>query len=68
MYKKILYEVSKIIAESDSIGEGYPYCPDYTSEEFEKELNEIGQKSDKLLSTYVGVAIDILKVVSIYEP
>lgn len=38
-----LFEVTKRIAESDSIGEGYTYCPDYTIERFNAELEIINK-------------------------
>ena len=31
---EFLYQITKSIAESDSIGEGWSYCPEYTRDEF----------------------------------
>jgi len=34
-----LYEITKIVAESDSIGENYHgYCNDYSKERFDREI------------------------------
>jgi len=39
--KELHYQIAKIIAESDSIGEGWNgYCEDYTKEQFEREMTE----------------------------
>jgi len=34
---ELLYQITKIIAEADSIGEGYGYCEEYDKYKFEKE-------------------------------
>ena len=36
-----LYSITKQIAESDSIGEGYGYCDNYTPEDFNKAEKHI---------------------------
>lgn len=33
-----LFKITKIIAESDSIGEGYTYCKEYTIEYFDEAI------------------------------
>ena len=56
-----LFEVAKIIAESDSIGEGYPYCPNYTVEKFKNELTASGRLDGSKIDGYAECAFDILK-------
>ena len=51
----VTYKIAKIIAESDSISEGYAYCPKYTKAMYKKEIKDGGD-------TYVEVAKQILKV------
>ncbi len=56
--KEQLYQVCKILAESDSIAEGHNYCYSYERKRFEKEFEE-----DEY--GYVTIAkeiIDLLKV------
>lgn len=36
---QFLYNISKLIAESDSIGEGYGYCQNYTWEDFNNGMD-----------------------------
>lgn len=50
-----LFKIAKIIAESDSIGEMYHYCDDYTKEWFDEEKEENG-------ITYLSVAKEILEI------
>lgn len=47
----VLYRVAKIIAEEDSIGEGYGYCPSYSREKFEGNCD------------YKRVALDCLNAI-----
>ena len=60
------YQIANIIAESDSIGESYGYCSNYTKEKFEEELKEIekGKNQEGSVYNYATVAEDILKLLS----
>ena len=58
IYKEKWYSVAKIIAESDSIGEGYQYCKDYTLELFESNDEKYG---------YRAAAKEILDLLGIEE-
>ena len=49
------YKIAKIIAENDSIGEGYGYCENYNKEQFGKEI-KIGEYG------YASVAREILDI------
>lgn len=40
-----LFDLTKIVAESDSIGEGWGYCKDYSAEKFKNELDHMGTES-----------------------
>ena len=55
---ELLYKIARAIAESDSIGEGYPYCRKYSRGYFKKELNSI-RNNKKQGGDYVEVALDI---------
>ncbi len=39
-YERV-FSVTKLIAESDSIGECYSYCPDYNEKRFCEEIKNI---------------------------
>ena len=51
----IRYRIAKIVAESDSISEGYSYCPKYTKRMYKKEIKESGD-------THANIAKKILKI------
>ena len=55
-----LYKIAKIIAETDSIGEGYSYCHSYKKSSFRQELKELKQGRDY---GYVNVALDIYDII-----
>lgn len=54
--EQFLYEIAKIIAESDSVGEGYSYCERYSRERFEEEQKKIMDGKEGM---YVPPALDI---------
>lgn len=66
---KKLFAVAKIIAESDSIGEGYGYCDEFTEEMFmdvidKKVYEDIYQSSQAETNVeYIEVAKRILNIV-----
>jgi len=63
---ELLFTISKLIAESDSIGEQYCYCRQYTREIFEEEKIElIGNpyNTNYQPRNYVELAREIIKVV-----
>jgi len=41
--KELLYTITKVIAESDSIGEGWSYKPFYSKKDFSEDIREIKQ-------------------------
>lgn len=41
---EFLYSITKLIAESDSIGEAYSYCNEYTREQFNNAEKHIEQE------------------------
>lgn len=52
-----LFNITKAIAESDSIGESHGYCSNYTRESFNEEINGLLQDGDKsytLMYVYHG--------------
>lgn len=48
----LLYEFTKIVAQSDSIGEGHGYCPKYGRKDFDREVELL--KNPKLQVSYLG--------------
>lgn len=42
----LLFDFTKIIAETDSIGEQYSYCKSYTYLKFEEEINHIESNNE----------------------
>lgn len=55
---EIVYIVAKHFAESDSIGEGYSYCREYTKDNF-------NDKSDEVFQDYREAALNcLMEVVS----
>ena len=54
-----LYQTTKLVAESDSIGEEYEYCQDYTNKMFESEMKAL-EKPDEYAFEYLCVAIEIM--------
>ena len=61
---QVWYQVAKIIAENDSIGEGYSYCLNYTKEKFGEEVKKIEESQNKegTVYNYASVAEEILKL------
>jgi hypothetical protein len=53
-HTKLLYRITKIIAENDSISEGWRYTQTYTKKYFNKEINML--RSDKIVGSYIGMA------------
>lgn len=53
-----VYQLTKIVAESDSIGEGYGYCDNYDRNKFNIELNHIlcEEKYEYIHSLYLYMA------------
>lgn len=39
--RNLCFAITKQVAETDSIGEGWSYCTDYTLENFNKEIQNI---------------------------
>lgn len=39
-----VFSLTKIVADSDSIGEGYGYCNNYTKKDFDDEIAKIIEK------------------------
>lgn len=56
-YNNIHYKIAKIIAESDSIGEGYGYCSNYTLKDFNEDI------TSKYGLGYASVAKEILDII-----
>jgi hypothetical protein len=52
----LLFKITKIIAESDSIAEGYRYCMEFTQEDWERELNNES-------CGWIDVAREILNII-----
>ena len=46
---EFLYSITKVIAESDSIGEAYSYCNEYTREQFNNAEKHIEQEEYVLM-------------------
>ena len=59
---KLLYEITKLIAESDSIGESWSYCSDYTKIKFEDEKNKILNNSISMNNYILEGGIDMFKL------
>lgn len=57
---ELLYKIAREIAESDSIGEGYSYCHEYSRRYFGEELIAI-RNSKETVWNYTGVALEIYK-------
>jgi len=57
-----LYNITKIIAETDSISEGWSYCNDYSKNTFDAEMRDLKgdliREDDYLL--YAGLPIYVL--------
>jgi hypothetical protein len=57
-----LYNITKIIAETDSISEGWSYCDDYSKNTFDAEMldlkGDLIREDDHLL--YAGLPIYML--------
>jgi len=58
---ELIYQITKVIAESDSIGEGYSYCKEYTKEMFVLDKKNFNEKSYG--NSYFDVGKQIMKIV-----
>ena len=52
-----LYEITKRVAETDSIGEGYDYCDEYTRGQFERELKNTENRDYDCYAKDAGIPI-----------
>lgn len=52
----VLYSFTKVVAESDSIGEGHGYCSDYTDEMFQDEVSAIKRGEESPHEGYLPYA------------
>ena len=57
-----LYNFTKIVAESDSIGEGHGYCDEYTKEMFQEDVDAIKAGNDTPHDYLQYAGIDIYAV------
>lgn len=57
----LLYQFTKIVAESDSIGEGHGYCSKYEKKDFDEEVESLKNPKKQAMSLgyleYAGVYI-----------
>ena len=54
---ELLFDFTRIVAHSDSIGEGHRYCAEYTKKAFNEEIKDIkGEKSDCQFEGYLEYA------------
>lgn len=53
----IIFEVAKLVAESDSIGEGYSYCRNYTREMFDNPDGECEEEYKELAKQIVSTVL-----------
>ena len=52
-----LYAITKIIAESDSVGEGYGYCDNYAREYLAQEIADLKEYGD--VRSYLAVGLQV---------
>jgi hypothetical protein len=61
-YSELLFKINKIVAENDSISEGWKYTPEYTKNKFNKEIKMLHK--NKINGSYLGmVGLVIFKLV-----
>lgn len=65
---RFLYLVTKIVAESDSIGDEYPYCKKYSHKDFNNANSRPKEESDWKKNKYEGYCPYLEKAgIRIYE-
>ena len=65
--KELIFRIAKVVAESDSIGEGYGYCGNYSALEYSEDFCEWESGKNYFFeTTYLGVAVSIFELTKKY--